>query len=884
MLKRLMSGVLSLVMLGTMFPSVKTAEKTQPVVQQGENPVSSPMDYQISSTNSLGNYINDMVGKQNMLNTSAAEVPQDERFMVNNLEFDNVTGKLTVKSTQTSDSSVVIRINDEESGKTIIEKSAEAASGESVATVFDIDKTKLSEFYIISAVLVDEKGNEICKAFEYKKYTKEIQKVIASDIHDFKEEQVIQLDKSEDTNFVVLSEDTIKAESNAEKNVLLSADYDNGVFVFENPDDTIRNLKSGESFYIQPNENDVITIIVGTVEINGNQATLRASDEPIDDMFDFIKLEATSDQSGMIVDTSKADESLQFDSFENDGLVHELDSCGPITFEAWLALDGTVEGSDKFTVKKPDDVSTGDWLLDHLSGSVEIGFELSYYKSFTETMIDFELKSTSSLTVEVGLSTEDLPDGNPTIDLPGFSIPTPIPGIVVDISPCIEFSLEGSISVSFSQEAMVGFTYDNGSFTAKSDKDEGSMEVKAEGSASVMLNFEVDLAVIDDEIASVGLTFGLGLKFEAETGDVGYRNYVRSSSSSGKVDILSGCGDDSIHACDFEIEGTWSFVIGASLEAEIVGLSREAGLEFPIEIGKAYFSSRSGFGWGECDYYKHRIEIYVDPGESEYENAVVKLDGLACNLYSLPNTAVFYGLNTGSSSGYSYSVVSDGKTLKTGSIRVNNASQRLTINLDNGSTGSSVGPTVTTTAKVSAPKIPSTVIATAPKPDIPRILEVGTLGDNISYTLYETGELWVYGYGDMKDFSSSPFKNPDKVKKVSFEHKNPKKNLYITSIGNRVFYNCNNLPEIVIPDTVTRIGDYAFSGCSALQFGNLVLSSKITYVGAYAFNGCAGLISIEVPGTVKTIGDYAFGDCTGLKSAVLKDGIGSIGEYIFNRC
>ena len=89
--------------------------------------------------------------------------------------------------------------------------------------------------------------------------------------------------------------------------MLLSADYDNGVFVFENPDDTIKNLKSGESFYIQPNENDVITIIVGTVEFNGNQATLRASDEPIDDMFDFIKLEATSYQSGMIVDTSKAD-------------------------------------------------------------------------------------------------------------------------------------------------------------------------------------------------------------------------------------------------------------------------------------------------------------------------------------------------------------------------------------------------------------------------------------------------------------------------------------------------------------------------------------------------------------------------------------------------
>ena len=81
MLKRLMSGVLSLVMLGTMFPSVKTAEKTQPVVQQGENPVSSPMDYQISSTNSLGKYINDMVGKQNMLNASAATETKEGKYL-----------------------------------------------------------------------------------------------------------------------------------------------------------------------------------------------------------------------------------------------------------------------------------------------------------------------------------------------------------------------------------------------------------------------------------------------------------------------------------------------------------------------------------------------------------------------------------------------------------------------------------------------------------------------------------------------------------------------------------------------------------------------------------------------------------------------------------
>ena len=783
MLKRLMSGVLSLVMLGTMFPTVKTTEQTQSAIPQTENPVNSPMDYQISSTNSLGNYINDMVEKQNMLNTSAAEVPQDERFMVNNLEFDNETGKLTVKSTQTSDSSVVIRFNDEESGKTLIEKSADAASGESVATVFDIDKTKLSEFYIISAVLVDEKGNEICKAFEYKKYTKEIQKIIASDIHDFKEEQVIQLDKSEDTNFVVLNEDTIKAESNAEKNVLLSADYDNGVFVFENPDDTIKNLKSGESFYIQPNENDLITIIVGTVEINGNQATLRASDEPINDMFDFIKLEATSDQSGVMIDTSKADESLQFGGFENDGLVHEFDSCEPITFEFILQDEDHLEDSIIVNVQKREDNNTN--LLDIFSGSIEIGYTLDYYKSYSELMIDFELTATSSVTIEVGPSF-DFNRSLPSIDLGALLLPTPIPGIVIDLTPSIEFELSATLSFTFSEEVMVGFKYDDTGFQEKSDTSDGPCSFEAKGEASIKLNFNVGLSLIDDDIANVGLAFSLGFLAEVTPTHSG-----PSSNDSNDVSIIPGCSDNYVHACMLGIDGTLKFVFGFSINADLLFLNFEVPLyECPIEIGKFYYSDEAGVGWGECNYNKYRIEIKVKPGNSEYENAQVKLDGRSQRLNQLPDTAVFYGLNTGSSPGYYYSVESGGKTLKTGCIKVNNASQTITVNLDDATSASTVGQTVTTAVRGSTPSIPGMVIATAPKPNIPKILEIGTLGDNISYTLYETGELWIYGYGDMKDFSSAAIKKADKVKKVTFEHKNPKKNLYITSIGKNVFCGC----------------------------------------------------------------------------------------------
>ena len=61
-----------------------------------------------------------------------------------------------------------------------------------------------------------------------------MQEILAADIHDFNEEQVINFDENEDTNFIVLSEDTVKAESSDTVNTLVAYDYDNDAFVFEN--------------------------------------------------------------------------------------------------------------------------------------------------------------------------------------------------------------------------------------------------------------------------------------------------------------------------------------------------------------------------------------------------------------------------------------------------------------------------------------------------------------------------------------------------------------------------------------------------------------------------------------------------------------------------
>lgn len=117
----------------------------------------------------------------------------------------------------------------------------------------------------------------------------------------------------------------------------------------------------------------------------------------------------------------------------------------------------------------------------------------------------------------------------------------------------------------------------------------------------------------------------------------------------------------------------------------------------------------------------------------------------------------------------------------------------------------------------------------------------------------------------------------------------------ITEIGNYAFQNCNGLIEIGVPIGVTRIGYAAFYGCSGLTSikvdvnntvydsrdncnavikketntlvagcQNTVIPDSVTSIGDMAFSGSSGLTSITIPESVTEIGSFAFKDCSNL--------------------
>ena len=190
----------------------------------------------------------------------------------------------------------------------------------------------------------------------------------------------------------------------------------------------------------------------------------------------------------------------------------------------------------------------------------------------------------------------------------------------------------------------------------------------------------------------------------------------------------------------------------------------------------------------------------------------------------------------------------------------------------------------------------------------------GTCGTDLEWDLTE-GVLTIDGTSNMENYSSTNAPWYDyraSITAVSLPEG-------LTSIGAYAFSGCTGLTSVTIPSSVTNINNSAFSGCTGLnavhisnlnawcainfdeEYANplynahhlymngeevteLTIPDGITEINYYTFCGCSGLTSVTIPSSVAHIRSYAFGLCTGLTSITIPNGVSSLGTYVFYEC
>ena len=138
----------------------------------------------------------------------------------------------------------------------------------------------------------------------------------------------------------------------------------------------------------------------------------------------------------------------------------------------------------------------------------------------------------------------------------------------------------------------------------------------------------------------------------------------------------------------------------------------------------------------------------------------------------------------------------------------------------------------------------------------------------------------------------------------------------VISIGRHAFDGCSGLISVTIGNSVTEIGNNAFSGCTGLtmvdisdlaawcrinfvtattnplfyaqhlylndnEVMDLVVPDDVGAIGDYAFINCSGLTSVTIPNSVTSVGEYAFNGCSGLTRVSLSESVTSIGKQAF---
>jgi len=161
-------------------------------------------------------------------------------------------------------------------------------------------------------------------------------------------------------------------------------------------------------------------------------------------------------------------------------------------------------------------------------------------------------------------------------------------------------------------------------------------------------------------------------------------------------------------------------------------------------------------------------------------------------------------------------------------------------------------------------------------------------------TNYKTSETSLYSILKEDELSGGTYLFVDndvtKIGRYAFAGCSGLKGIHLTEnvtlIGSYAFTNCSTLESFVLPNKVTSLEQGTFENCSSLTTFGMSVGKQLKTINNDVFKNCTSLKTISIPESVKTIGDYAFAYCTNLEEVKFKAGslVSHLGEYAFTDC
>ena len=104
----------------------------------------------------------------------------------------------------------------------------------------------------------------------------------------------------------------------------------------------------------------------------------------------------------------------------------------------------------------------------------------------------------------------------------------------------------------------------------------------------------------------------------------------------------------------------------------------------------------------------------------------------------------------------------------------------------------------------------------------------------------------------------------------------------VTKIGNRAFSQCENLESVCLPSSLKEIGTDAFEFCKSLR--EIDIPASVNYIGDFAFFGCESLQRVSLPEMLEKISDRCFMNCRSLESVEIPERVREIEFDAFSFC